>query len=74
MQGNNLTQVNKNAFGKLPTTFEINLAYNNINNVSIRAFEGLLQLLYLNLSHNNISSIPNGAFQGKKFKCMYTEH
>ncbi|KAJ8943742.1 hypothetical protein NQ314_009660 [Rhamnusium bicolor] len=64
MEGNNLTQLNRNAFGKLPVVFELNLANNNLNNISSRAFEGLLQVIVLNFTNNNLSYIPNGAFQG----------
>ncbi|KAJ8958595.1 hypothetical protein NQ318_016316 [Aromia moschata] len=64
MEGNNLTKLSRNAFGKLPVVFELNLANNNLNNISTRAFEGLLQVLVLNLTNNNLTYIPNGAFQG----------
>lgn len=64
-QGNNLTKLNKGAFGKLPVVFELNLAHNNINNITAKAFEGLLQLLVLNLTNNKITHIPNEAFHGK---------
>lgn len=63
-QDNNLTELNKAAFGRLPIVFELNLANNQISNISERAFEGLLQLLTLNLTNNNISHIPNGALRG----------
>ncbi|XP_077292100.1 insulin like growth factor binding protein acid labile subunit convoluted [Arctopsyche grandis] len=61
---NNLTSLNKAAFGRLPIVFDLDLSDNQINNVSIRAFDGLLQLLALSLRNNNIYYIPNGAFFG----------
>lgn len=64
MQDNNLTKLDKAAFGRLPIVFELNLANNQIRNISNRAFEGLLQLLTLNFTNNRLSKIPNGAFQG----------
>lgn len=64
-QGNNLTTLDRNAFGKVPVLFELDLSNNAINNVSTRSFEGLLQLIHLKMNNNNISVIPNGAFQGK---------
>lgn len=63
-QDNNITQLNKAAFGRLPIVFELNLANNQIHDISERAFEGLLQLLTLNLTKNDIKHIPNGAFRG----------
>lgn len=63
-QDNELTELRKAAFGRLPIVFELNLADNRIERVSVRAFEGLLQLLTLNLTNNKIGHIPNGAFQG----------
>uniref|UniRef100_A0A8D9ETU5 Insulin-like growth factor-binding protein complex acid labile subunit n=1 Tax=Cacopsylla melanoneura TaxID=428564 RepID=A0A8D9ETU5_9HEMI len=64
MQGNQVTKLNKAAFGSLPVVFDLDMSRNAISNVSVKAFEGLLQLINLDLSHNNIESIPNGAFQG----------
>nr|XP_023012445.1 toll-like receptor 7 [Leptinotarsa decemlineata] len=64
LEGNNLTKLERNAFGKLPVIFELNLANNNISNITSRAFEGLLQILVLNLTNNNLKYIPTGAFQG----------
>lgn len=65
-QGNELTKVDRNAFGKMPVLFELDISDNNIANVSSRAFEGLLQLIRLKMNNNNITVIPNGAFQGKR--------
>ncbi|KAJ8983100.1 hypothetical protein NQ317_001843 [Molorchus minor] len=64
LKGNNMTTLDRNAFGKLPVVFELNLANNNLRNINTRAFEGLLQVLVLNLTNNNLTHIPNGAFQG----------
>lgn len=62
-QDNEVTELKKAAFGRLPTLFELNLANNKIHNVSVRAFEGLLQLLTLNLTNNKLNYIQNGALQ-----------
>ncbi|CAH1183023.1 unnamed protein product [Ceutorhynchus assimilis] len=62
--GNNLTKLDRNAFGKMPVMFELDLSSNNIRNISARAFEGLLQLIRLKLDRNNLTTVPNGAFQG----------
>lgn len=62
-----MTKLGRNAFGKLPVVFELNLASNNLNSISARAFEGLLQVLVLNLTNNNLTFIPNGAFQGMRY-------
>jgi len=64
-QHNQLTKLERGAFGRLPVVFELNLAHNLLSNVTSRAFEGLLQLLTLNLTANNLTTIPNGAFQGE---------
>ena len=63
LEGNQITELRKQQFGRLPVVFELNLQRNQISNISVKAFSGLLQLLKLNLSENQITKLKPGAFE-----------
>jgi Leucine-rich repeat (LRR) protein len=53
-----------NAFGYLPTLFNLNLSGNGIDHISPAAFNGLLQLQSLNLSRNHLLGFEEKVFSG----------
>lgn len=62
---NTLQSINtSNAFGTLPTLFDLNLSHNRIQNIAPYAFNGLLQLLALNLSSNQLKTVPVNSMAG----------
>jgi len=62
---NQLERINSsNAFGSLPTLFDLNLSRNRISQINPYAFNGLLQLLSLNLSGNVMKSIEGDSLKG----------
>jgi Leucine-rich repeat (LRR) protein len=57
-----ITNLTKNAFGRLPVVSHLGLSNNLINNISVDAFENLRQLITLDLSYNNLTYVAPGAF------------
>ena len=56
-----ITNLTKNAFGRLPVVSHLGLSNNLINNISVDAFENLRQLITLDLSYNNLTYVAPGA-------------
>lgn len=62
LDGNEITTLGKNAFGKLNVLSLLSASNNLINNITVGAFENVRQLISLDLSFNNLSYVPPGAF------------
>ncbi len=60
-----ITNLTRNAFGRLNVVSHLGLSNNLINNISRDAFENLRQLITLDLSFNNLTYIEPGAFTSK---------
>ena len=60
-----ITNLTKNAFGRLPVISYLGLSHNTISNISREAFENLRQLITLDLSFNNLTYVEPGAFVSK---------
>ena len=59
---NNITEIEKYAFQKLPSLKVLSMRHNHITNLGMGMFHGLIQLEMLILSYNHVTHISGGTF------------